>query len=266
MGKGTYGKMVQKDFDVKAFSTGDYLREIVKRAKRQQEIDEITGEVKVGLDAFSKKISDTLGSGKLIDDEIVVEIVRNLKENPTTFLDGAYAKSAGLILDGVPRTVKQAEMLDEFLSIDLVLNFEHRDDILIQKILGRRICPECNKNFNVAHVDTEDGYFMPPLLPKGEDPTVCDNKEHADPVKLIRRADDVESVIKERIELYKRETLPILDFYRTKPNTIIVDFEAKKGKADYPHVKRFIEEALGDKLTSNSKSIPQFEKSAFQQI
>jgi len=78
---------------------------------------------------------------------------------------------------------------------------------------------------------------MPPLLPKGEDPTVCDNQEHAEGVKLVSRADDVESIIKERIALYKRETLPILDFYRTKPNTIIIDFEAKKGKADYPQVK-----------------------------
>jgi len=131
VGKGTYGKMVQKDFDVKAFSTGDYLREIVKRSKRQQEIDQINGQADEGLDAFSQKISDTLSAGKLIDDEIVVDIVRNLKENPSTFLDGAYAKTAGLILDGVPRTVAQAEMLDEFLSIDLVLNFEHSDDVLI---------------------------------------------------------------------------------------------------------------------------------------
>jgi len=112
VGKGTYGKMVQKDFDVKAFSTGDYLREIVKRSKKQQELDQINGQANEGLDAFSQKISDTLSAGKLIDDEIVVEIVRNLKENPSTFLDGAYAKTAGLILDGVPRTVRQAEMLD----------------------------------------------------------------------------------------------------------------------------------------------------------
>ena len=156
----------------------------------------------MGLDPMSQKISEKLDAGKLIDDEVVVEIVRNLKENPATFMDGEFSQSAGLILDGVPRTVYQAEKLDEFLCIDLILNLEHRDDILIEKMLGRRICPDCNKNFNVASIDTEDGYFMPPLLPKGEDPSLCDNEEHPHPVKLIKRADDVESIIKERLELY----------------------------------------------------------------
>lgn len=91
VGKGTYGKLVQKDFDAKAFSTGEYLRDVVKRSKRQQALEEISGEADGGLDAFSQKISDTLSAGKFIDDEVVVEIVRNLKENPTTFMDGAYA-------------------------------------------------------------------------------------------------------------------------------------------------------------------------------
>lgn len=221
------------------------------------------GESGAGLDPFSQKISDALSSGGFVDDEVVVDIVRNLKASPDTFMDGQFAKSAGLILDGVPRTVKQAELLSQFLSIDLVLNFEHRDDILMEKLMGRRICPVCNKSFNVAAIDTEDGYVMPPLLPKGEDPTVCDNSEHAHPVKLVSRADDVESVILDRLELYKKETLPVLDFYRNDPNTIVIDFEAKKGKADYPHVKQFIEEALGDKLTG---SVPAFSEQMFKQI
>lgn len=241
---------MQRDFDIKAFSTGDYFRQIIKKSKEQKEIEEVgTGDSTPTLDPLALKISQLMSAGKFIDDDIVVEIVKNLKENPRTFMDGQFAQSAGLILDGVPRTVRQAEMLNEFMSIDLILNFEHRDDILVEKILGRRICPECNKNFNVASINSEDGYIMPPLLPKHGDPTLCDNPEHAHPVKLIKRADDVESIIMERLELYKAETLPILDFYRSKSNTIIIDFEAKKGKADYPQVKHFIEEALGDKLT-----------------
>lgn len=206
VGKGTYGKLVQRDFDIKAFSTGDYFRQIIKKSKEKEQmiqVDSDKSDEENTLDPFSQHISEILSSGKLIDDEIVVDIVRNLKADPANFMEGAFAKSAGLILDGVPRTVKQAEMLDEFMGIDLILNFEHRDDILVQKMLGRRVCPECNKNFNVAAIDTEDGYFMPPLLPKGEDPTVCDNPEHAHPVKLVSRADDIESVIFERLELYK---------------------------------------------------------------
>jgi len=108
VGKGTYGKLVQRDFDIKAFSTGDYFREIIRKSKEQLALKEI-GVAKTGtieLDPFSQKISEILNSGKLIDDEVVVDIIRDLKSNPMTFMDGKFAKSAGLILDGVPRTVK----------------------------------------------------------------------------------------------------------------------------------------------------------------
>ena len=64
------------------------------------------------------------------------------------------------------------------------------------------MCPSCNKNFNVADIHTEDGYHMDSLLPKGNDPTICDG-DHESGVKLIMRDDDKEEVIKERLELYK---------------------------------------------------------------
>ena len=122
-------------------------------------------------------------------------------------------------MDGVPRTVRQAKMLSEFLDIDLIMNFTNRDDILMEKIMGRRVCPECNKNFNVADINTEDGYIMPPLLPKGDDHSICDNPDHQHPIKLVTRADDTEDIIKRRLDLYKEETLPILDFYKRNTNT-----------------------------------------------
>ena len=99
-------------------------------------------------------------------------------------MGGIYDNTAGLILDGVPRTLKQAEMINKFMDIDLVLNFYNRDDILMQKIIGRRVCPCCGKNFNVADVNS-DGYVMAPLLPKGPDPTICDDISHSSPDKLI---------------------------------------------------------------------------------
>ena len=108
----------------------------------------------------------------------MIEIVRQLKESPETFMDGEFAGAPGLILDGVPRTVRQAEMLSEFTDIDLILNFHNRDDILMEKLMGRRMCPDCNKNFNVADINTSDGYVMPPLLPRGQDHTVCDSHHH----------------------------------------------------------------------------------------
>ena len=155
-----------------------------------------------------------MASGGLVDDKTVIDIVRNLKENPATFLDGKFAEAEGLILDGVPRTLAQAEMLQEFVNIDLVINFQAMDEILIQKLMGRRSCPVCNKSFNVAGI-REHGYSLPPLLPTGDDPTVCD-EEHSvkEPTKLTMRQDDKEDIIKKRLDLYKVETVPILNFYR----------------------------------------------------
>lgn len=72
----------------------------------------------------------------------------------------------GLILDGVPRTIEQAVMIKDILKIDLVFNFFNRDEILIEKLMGRRVCPSCNRNYNVADIRTDDGYIMKPLLPK----------------------------------------------------------------------------------------------------
>jgi adenylate kinase len=59
-------------------------------------------------------------------------------------------------------------MMDKFLKIDLVINFFNRDEILVQKLMGRRVCPNCHKNFNVASIKTDDGYLLHPLLPKGD--------------------------------------------------------------------------------------------------
>ena len=77
---------------------------------------------------------------------------------------------------------------------------------------------------------------MSPLLPKGDDHTICD-EDHGEPVKLITRNDDLPEVILERLEIYKEQTLPILDFYTDSPTTHVIDFEAKKGKKDYPMLR-----------------------------
>ena len=138
-------------------------------------------------------------------------------------------------------------MLSEFAKIDLIINFTNRDEIVLQKLGGRRVCPDCNKNFNVADVNTEDGYQMSPLLPSHGNPKFCDN--HGDEmIELITRDDDKEHIILERLDLYKRETLPILDFYKGNTSTPVVDFEAKKGKKDYPYVKEMILEHLSESI------------------
>ena len=106
--------------------------------------------------------------------------------------------------------------------------------------MGRRVCPSCGKNYNVAEINTPDGYVMKPLLPK-KDNMYCDE---CPKVKLVVRDDDKESIIKERLEIYKKQTEPILEFYKKNKDTKMIDFEAKKGVQDYPEVKKIVSQEL----------------------
>ena len=133
------------------------------------------------------------------------------------------------MLDGMPRTITQAKLLTENdISVDLVFNFYANESIIIEKLMGRRICPCCNRNYNVAHVD-RDGYYMKAILPNKKS-TECDD---CNGVKLVIRDDDKESIISERLQIYKQKTEPILDYYRGT-NTTVIDFEAKRGVDDFP--------------------------------
>mgnify|MGYP002634046848 CR=1 FL=1 len=242
VGKGTFAKLIQKDFAFKPFSTGDYFRQVIKMAQTSQNID-----------PFTARISEILNSGQLVDDQIVIDIVKQLQTDPENFLGGEYASTPGLILDGVPRTLRQAQLLMEFSSVDLVINFFNKDEVLIQKMAGRRVCPDCQKNFNVASVITDCGYHMAPLLPRGDDPTICDG-DHTSPVKLITRKDDTAEVISERLEIYKDQTLPILQFFKEQPGTKVIDFEAKRGKADYPELRDILFRNLKEELKMSKEA------------
>jgi adenylate kinase len=88
-----------------------------------------------------------------------------------------------------------------------MLNLDLREDILIRKLLGRRICPKCHSAYNIENVDT-DGYVMPPMLPKKKE-SMCDTCD----VDLIKRDDDTEEVITHRLHIYKDQVKDILAFY-----------------------------------------------------
>ena len=95
VGKGTFAKMIQADFDFMHFSTGHYFRYVIKKAEAQGELDEL-----------QSQISKTLNAGRLVDDQVVVDIMKRLNDDADTFMEANYADSSGLILDGVPRTLK----------------------------------------------------------------------------------------------------------------------------------------------------------------
>ena len=101
--------------------------------------------------------------------------------------------------------------------MDLIINFFNREDILLQKLMSRRVCPVCGKNYNIAEINTPDGI----------------------------REDDNEWVIRDRMKVYEQKTVPILEFYQREcKETKVVNFEAKKGVGDYPEVKRILKDTL----------------------
>jgi adenylate kinase len=115
----------------------------------------------------------------------------------------------GFILDGFPRNVAQAEALNKELPLDLVLNLTQKDDILIKKIESRRACQHCGRGYNLADIKIGT-IHMPPLLPKVEG--ICDDCGG----KLIQREDDKLEVVQSRLELYKKSTFPLVEYYTKK--------------------------------------------------
>jgi adenylate kinase len=207
VGKGTYGKRLSKDWNMPIFSTGEYLRALLKTDKTE----------------LGNKIRELVQAGKLVGDDIIMEIMER-----RLFKD-EDKKAKGILLDGFPRTVKQAEMLEKLGKVSAAMNFFLRDDILIEKLAGRRECDKCHIPYNVATIK-RDGYDMEPLLPK-KDVNTCD----ACGGKLIQREDDTEKVIKDRLGVYKSKTFPLEEYYKKKG--IFIEYEPKRGVTDYPDIK-----------------------------
>ena len=152
VGKGTYAKRISKWLNVPHIAAGDLLRK----------------EVKDGT-ALGKEVESIVEKGGLVPDETILKLLKQFlrdtvaspaaagvevgDQDSSQVLHGRHVKSTGgYILDGFPRTVRQAELLSEFEDVNLVLNLFLREDVLIEKCLGRRICTKCNGNYNVADI------------------------------------------------------------------------------------------------------------------
>lgn len=120
------------------------------------------------------------------------------------------------------------------MKIDVVLNLHLRQDILIRKLLGRRVCPSCKKSFNVEDVN-EDDYRMPPMLPQNHDPSTCD---HCINTRLITREDDTREVIVKRQQIYEDQMHDIISYFESQG--ILRQFEPKKGVDDYPKMRGIV--------------------------
>ncbi len=192
-GKGTQSSFLVEKKKMFQLSTGDLLR----------------NELKSGSD-LSNKLKEIMDSGKLVSDEIINNLIDKKISDPSV--------KNNIIFDGFPRNLDQAKSLDSMLNkygqkISLIINLKVDYSILVKRISGRVSCSICKKPFNE---------FFDPVI----DPEIC----HFDNCKtreIIKRSDDNETTVTNRLETYDQQTLPILDFYRNKG--IVRDVDAMKG-------------------------------------
>ncbi len=176
-GKGTQAKRLQEKFSVPQISTGDILRAIAKE----------------GFSLLAEQIRETQAAGKLVSDEILIQVVseRTQKEDC----------KKGFILDGYPRTLGQAQQLEGLaLSQEReikVVNVDILDSLLLKRLTGRRSCPSCGEIYNI--------YFKPP-----KSNNICDHCSEF----LIHRSDDNLESINKRLQEYRKNTEPLIDYYK----------------------------------------------------
>ncbi|XP_062185898.1 probable adenylate kinase 6, chloroplastic [Phragmites australis] len=186
VGKGTYASRLSQLLDVPHIATGDLVRDAL-----------------ASPGPLSKQLAEIVNHGKLVSDEIIINLLSKRLE------EGEENGELGFILDGFPRTIRQAEILEGVTDIDLVINLKLREEALLAKCLGRRMCSQCGGNFNVADIDIEGEngarMYMPPLMP----PPQCESK-------LVTRSDDTEEVVKERLRVYHDLSEPVEEFYRAR--------------------------------------------------
>jgi adenylate kinase len=178
-GKGTQARLIQERLGLPQISTGDMLRAMA-----------------------TDDIHTTQASGRLISDAVVIDLVRQ-----RTAVDDCRN---GYVLDGFPRTLVQAEMLDQLANAEgkplRAILIDVAASVLEKRLTGRRNCPAGNEIYNI--------YFKPPLRDN-----ICDVHE----VELRQRADDAIDKVQVRLEAYEKQTAPVIDYYKQAGRLEIVD-------------------------------------------
>ena len=182
VGKGTYAEVLSKKYGIPKISVGDLFRSAIKNRTE-----------------LGKRIKNYVSSGELVPDETVIELVKNRLEEPDC--------KNGFLLDGYPRTVPQAEAMMNFIKIDVALNFVAPDEVIMERIGGRRTCRKCGAIYHIKNV--------PPTI-EG----ICDRCSG----RLVQRSDEKPEVIKNRLVVYREKTKPVADYLREKG--LLVDIDA----------------------------------------
>ena len=180
-GKGTQAEIISEKYNIPTISTGNIIRAALKNG------------TEMGL-----KAKAFIDAGNLVPDEVVIGIIKErLSESDC---------QNGYILDGFPRTVVQAQALDDMgIEMDAVISIEVADEAIIARMGGRRVCPVCSATYHVDFKPSKDGEH-------------CDN----DGAVLTLRRDDSPEVVADRLRIYHEQTEPLKDYYASKGRMKIV--------------------------------------------
>ncbi len=199
-GKGTQAKILSKELKTPIISMGDMLREMIKT-----DVD------------LKEKVLPYMKEGKLVPNEIVGEILKKRIEKDDC--------KKGFILDGYPRNEEQARLIDTIgISVDKVIEIYVKDEVIIDRLVNRKVCEKCGETFNVNfNKPKKDG--------------VCDFCQG----RLVSRPDDELETIKKRIEVFRQQTKPLEEYYDKQGKFFVVDGE--KGVENVSEMILFIVEA-----------------------
>lgn len=180
-GKGTQAAEIEKEYNIPAISTGQIIRETIAAGT-----------------ALGNEVKAYIDRGELVPDEIVVEMVKERLKNDDC--------QNGYILDGFPRTISQAEIMEKLpIPIDVALEIAVDEDIIVDRLSGRRVCTDCGATFHIS---------SKPSKKEG----ICDLCGGA----LKMRDDDVPEVIRHRLKVYNEQTKPLKDFYENRNKLITI--------------------------------------------
>ncbi len=182
-GKGTQAKKLSGDLGFVHISTGDILRDAVSKGT-----------------ALGRKAKEYIDRGELVPDDLMIALIEEV-----------LPPGGGVIFDGFPRTIPQAKALDDLLegkrmAVDGVILFDLEDEEIVKRLAGRRTCPSCGAVYNLVY------------NPPGKD-EICDRCG----TKLIQREDDHEEVVRKRLQVYRDQTAPLIDYYAQKNKLIRLD-------------------------------------------
>lgn len=199
-GKGTQAELLQKEYNMEHLSTGNLFRNITKESSD-----------------LAKEIKGYIDAGDLVPDDVTAKLLESeLKKEK-------YAK--GFLLDGFPRNLNQAKVLDELftkmnIKIDNIIFLDIDKEIIVKRLSNRLTCPNCQATYHKIN-----------NKPKQEG--ICD----VCGTKLIQRVDDEPERIENRMEIAKSETLPVIDFYKTEYNVIEIDAQEKTIDVVFKEIK-----------------------------